>query len=93
MTVKPTISLTDQGYAFAKTLVEEGKYASVSAVLQHGLRLVENEEEKRQVQLEALRRDLDERDKGPFISSAEMKDYVQSMLTARRDLQDDETED
>ncbi len=58
MTAKPTVSLTDQGYALAKSLVDEGRFASVSAVLQHGLRLVEREEEMHRAHLDAIRRDL-----------------------------------
>ncbi len=41
MTVKSSVSLTDRQYAFARTLVDEGRYASVSAVLQQGVDLLE----------------------------------------------------
>ena len=40
MTVKSSISLTDEQHAFARALVEAGRYASLSAVLQHGLDLL-----------------------------------------------------
>jgi antitoxin ParD1/3/4 len=39
MTVKPSVSLSDDQHAFAKDLVERGKFLSISAVLQHGLEL------------------------------------------------------
>jgi Arc/MetJ-type ribon-helix-helix transcriptional regulator len=37
LTVKPTISLTDQAHDFARSLVDQDKFASFSAVVQHGL--------------------------------------------------------
>ena len=37
MTVKSSISLTDEQHAFARALVEAGRYASLSAVLQRGV--------------------------------------------------------
>jgi antitoxin ParD1/3/4 len=72
MTVKPTISLTDQGHAFVKSLVDSGRFASVSAVLQHGLRLLEREEALHQARLDAIRGDLDRRAAGPSLSTDEM---------------------
>ena len=45
MTVKPTVSLTDPGHASARSLVDGGRFASLSAVIQYGLGLVEREEE------------------------------------------------
>ena len=43
MTVKTSISLTDSQEAFARNLVERGRYPSLSAVLQHGLETVNKE--------------------------------------------------
>ena len=39
MTVKSSISLTDEQHSFAKEMVEAGRYSSVSAVLQQGIDL------------------------------------------------------
>ena len=58
MTVKPTVSLADQAHEFARGLVASGKFASLSAVVQHGLRLVEREQEEHQARLDAIRADL-----------------------------------
>ena len=93
MTVKPTVSLTDHSYAMAKDLVEKGKFASVSAVLQHGLHLVQNEEETRQARLEAIRQDLEERPRGPRISAEEMREYIDTMLAEKRQNGSSEAED
>ena len=40
MTVKSSISLTDEQHSFAKELVEAGRYSSLSAVLQQGIDLL-----------------------------------------------------
>lgn len=61
MTVKTTVSLTDQAYALARQLVEEGRFASISAVVQHGLASVQRENEAHQARLDAIRADLDRR--------------------------------
>jgi antitoxin ParD1/3/4 len=72
MTVKPTISLTAEVHAYARSLVARGKFASLSAVVQHGLRLVEREEQEHQARLDAIRADLDRRAAQPSISTEEM---------------------
>ena len=40
MTVKSSISLSDEQHTFARALVEAGRYASFSAVLQQGVDLL-----------------------------------------------------
>jgi antitoxin ParD1/3/4 len=72
MTVKPTVSLTDHAHEFARALVASGRFASLSAVVQHGLRLVEREEAERQARLDAIRADLERRAEQPSISAEEM---------------------
>lgn len=72
MTAKPTISLTDQAHEFAKSLVESGKFASLSAVMQHGLQLVEREAAEHQARLDAIRTDLERRAAKPSISTEDM---------------------
>lgn len=84
MTAKRTISLTDQGYTFAKSLVEQGRFASLSAVLQHGLLLVEQSEAEHQARLDAIRGELDRRADQPSISTGEM-DVLLTRWRAERD--------
>ncbi len=72
MTVKPTVSLTDHGHAFARSLVDGGRFASLSAVIQYGLKLVEDEEQAHQARLESIRADLEQRAAGPFLTTEEM---------------------
>jgi Arc/MetJ-type ribon-helix-helix transcriptional regulator len=40
MTVESSILLTDDQHSFAKTLVDSGRFPSVSAVMQQGIELV-----------------------------------------------------
>ncbi|MFD2204947.1 ribbon-helix-helix domain-containing protein [Kiloniella antarctica] len=55
MTVKSSISLTDQQAAFARSLVEKGRHSSLSAVVQQGLDLLQQKTEAEETDLEALR--------------------------------------
>ena len=56
--------------AFARKLVESGRYASVSEVLRDGLRLMEECEQLREIKLQALKEaiqeGLDSGDAGPL---------------------------
>ena len=83
MTVKPTVSLTDQAYKFAKSLVARGKFASLSAVVQHGVQLVEREEETHQARLDAIRADLTQRAAQSSISADDMETRLADWRAAR----------
>ena len=80
MTVKTSISLTDQQAAFARKLVEEGRYSSLSAVAQQGLELLRRQDEADAAELRAFRDLLNERAKGPFVSAEEFDVMVEDML-------------
>ncbi len=84
MTVKTSISLPDQQEAFARRMVEEGRYSSVSAVVQHGLELLRHETEMKDAELAALKALLEERRKGPFLSKEEFQEQVETMLAAKK---------
>lgn len=84
MTVKSSISLTDEQDAFARSLVEKGRYPSVSAVVQQGLDLLRTKTESEELEIEALRRLLRKRDRGPFISDEEMKHRIDKMAERKR---------
>ena len=49
MTVKSSISLSDEHHAFARAQVQDGRFASVSAVVQHGLDLLRQRAEAEQL--------------------------------------------
>ena len=84
MTVKSSISLTDQQAAFARSLVEKGRHSSLSAVVQQGLDLLQQKTEAEETDLEALRLLLAQRREGEFVSAYEMKSRLSTMIHNKR---------
>ena len=84
MSVKSSISLTDTQAAFARTLVDDGQYSSVSAVIQQGLDLLRQQTEEREAEIGALKAILTERAGGAFVSADTMRARVDAMLAAKR---------
>jgi antitoxin ParD1/3/4 len=84
MTVKTSVSLTDAQEAYARALVESGRFPSLSAVLQRGLDLLRAESEAAEAELAALRALLKDRAKGPFISAEEFETRVERMIERKR---------
>ena len=84
MTAKTSISLTDAQEAFARELVERGRYPSLSAVLQHGLELLRVHREAEEAETAALRALLEERSRGPFIGMKESRKRMDRMIAARK---------
>lgn len=83
MTVKSSISLTDSQNAYARELVEQGKYPSVSAVLQQGLELLRQKSEAESLETEALRQIITARREGEFVSGKAMKDRISAIATKK----------
>jgi len=54
MTVRSSVAFTDEQHRLAQRLVEEGQFASVSAVIAHGLRLVEQERKEQEAVITGL---------------------------------------
>jgi antitoxin ParD1/3/4 len=84
MSVKSSISLTEQQHAFVREQVESGRYSSASSVLQQGLELLRQKTEADTAETEALRELLSRRMAGPFISADEMDARVDAMLERKR---------
>ncbi len=84
MTVKSSVSLTDEQHDFARSLVESGRYASLSAVLQQGVDLLRQRMTAEEAEVEALRQLLLQRRAGRFISAAEMDERLERMIEAKR---------
>ncbi|TCN30215.1 type II toxin-antitoxin system ParD family antitoxin [Sinorhizobium americanum] len=84
MSVKSSISLTDQQDAFARSLVKSGQYSSMSSVLQQGLELLRQKIEAEAVVTEALRELLQRRVNSPMISTAELESRVDAMIERKR---------
>ena len=84
MTVKSSISLTDRQYAFARAMVDEGRYASVSAVLQQGVDLLKQRLEAEELERSALREVLSRRRAGEFVTAEEMDARLQRMIAGKK---------
>jgi antitoxin ParD1/3/4 len=84
MTAKTSISLTDAQEAFARNLVERGRYPSLSAVLQHGLELLRAEHEAEEAEIAALRKLLEQRRRGPFVAAKEGRKRTERMVAAKK---------
>lgn len=84
MTVKSSISLTDQQHSFAKTLVDAGRFPSVSAVLQQGVELLRLQMESETLERAALADVLTQRRAGKFVSGNKMDDQLARMLVRKR---------
>lgn len=84
MTVKTSISLTDDQEAYARSLVEAGQFSSLSAVLQRGLDMLRRDNELHNAELEALRSLIDQRRAGPFIDLDEGETEIRAMLDRKR---------
>lgn len=76
MTVKTSISLTDEQTAYARALVAQGRYASISAVLQRGLEMLCRDEETHRAAIQAL---LDQRRSEP---SMPLEETAEAFLAA-----------
>lgn len=83
MTVKSSISLSDEHHAFARAQVQDGRFASVSAVVQHGLDLLRQKSEDERLERAALTALLEARVGGPFVSADEMRQRIGAMAAAR----------
>lgn len=84
MSVKSSISLTDQQDAFARSLVESGRYSSMSSVLQQGLELLRQKTETEAVETAALRELVQRRLKGSTIPATQMGGRVAAMIERKR---------
>lgn len=84
MTVKSSISLTDDQHSFAKKLVDPGRFASVSAVLQQGVEILREKLEGESLERAALAEILDRRRSGLFLPAARMDGRLSRMIDAKR---------
>ncbi|WP_424934318.1 ribbon-helix-helix domain-containing protein [Amaricoccus macauensis] len=80
MSIKASISLTESQEAYARSLVAQGRYSSLSAVLQQGLELLREQSEAS----DALREILDERRAGVFVSLEEGRRNTRDMIARKR---------
>ena len=84
MTVKSSVSLTDEQHAFARALVQGGRYASVSAVVQRGVEMLRQLTEREEAETAALRVLLGRRRDGDFINADQMEARIDEMVARKR---------
>ncbi len=72
LTVKSSISLTDEQHAFARALVETGRYSSLSAVLQPGVDLLRRRMDAEKLETAALRELLSRRRRDASVDAERM---------------------
>jgi antitoxin ParD1/3/4 len=78
--IKSSVSLREDQHAFAKALVEAGRFPSVSAVLQQGLDLLQQQDADTQADRAALQALLQQRANGAFISADQLRAKVASQV-------------
>ena len=83
MTVKSSISLTDEQHAFAKALVDAGRYATLSAVLQQGVDLLRQRMDAEETEVAALRELLSQRRNGEFLTAQRMDERLARLVGTR----------
>ena len=84
MTIELTISLTAEQHAFARALVETGRYASLSAVLQQGVDLLRQRVDAEELETAALRVLLSRRREGAFVDEEGMDARLAKMIADKR---------
>ena len=84
MTVKSSFSLADDQHAFAKTLVEAGRFPSMSAVMQQGVELLRQQLEAESMERAALAEVLKQRRAGKVVSASTMDERLAAMLARKR---------
>ena len=80
VSVKSSISLTDEQHAFARALVEAGRYPSLSAVLQQGVDLLRRRMDAEELETAALRELLSRRREGAFVDTEVMDARLAAMV-------------
>lgn len=84
MTVKSSISLGDEQHAFAKALVDSGRYASLGAVMRQGIDLLRRRTEAEEHDPAVLRALLARRREGEFVDAERMDERLVRMLADKR---------
>lgn len=84
MTVKTSISLTEQQYAWLKSMVEEGRAASISALVQQAVEEGRKKDDVDREFVRGMRELLARRMEGPFVSSEEARAEMARMQAERR---------
>lgn len=80
MVVKASVSISEQQDEYARRLVEDGRYSSLSAVVQRGLELVREETEMKDAELSAMKALIAEREDGTFLSRKASRQHLEEII-------------
>ncbi len=83
MSVKASVTLTESQKVFAREMVAQGRYPSVSAVIRHGLELLRMKSVHEDRELDALPCLLRDRREGPFVTLDEGRKRTRRMIAAK----------
>lgn len=84
MTVKSSVSLTDEQQAFARALVEAGHYPNIDAVLRRGAKLTHQRAGAEELETSARRVLLSQRREGGFVTAEGMDNLLDGMIAEKR---------
>ncbi|QFT61073.1 hypothetical protein FIU94_19745 (plasmid) [Sulfitobacter sp. THAF37] len=84
MTVKISVSISDQQAEYARKQVAEGRFSSTSAVIQQALEAKRREDEEYEAWKSGFFQMLDKRANEPTISGEEFENRVAAMLARKR---------
>lgn len=84
MTVKISVSISDQQAEYARRQVAEGRASSTSAVIQQALEAKRREDEAYEAEKAAFEAEMIRRIEGPHISQDEFDRQVDEMLKKER---------
>lgn len=84
MSVKASVSISRQQDLFARKLVEEGRFASLSAVIQRGLELLREETEIKDAELAVLKALIYDRMNGEFLTTEESNKQIEAMVARKK---------
>ena len=80
MSVKVSVSISEAQEAYARDLVAQGRYASVSAVVQQGLELLREQTQA----TDALRELLAKRQNGEFVPLKEAERRTRDIIAQKK---------
>jgi antitoxin ParD1/3/4 len=84
MVVKTSVSISNQQDEYARRLVENGSYSSLSAVVQRGLELVREENDLKDAELAAMRALIAEREAGEFLNREQSRQHLEDIISETR---------
>jgi antitoxin ParD1/3/4 len=84
MSIKASVSISDQQEVYARKLVEDGRFSSLSAVVQRGLELVREEAELKDAELAALKALISDRQADDFPTPEESRQRTADLIAAKK---------